>query len=452
MTIDTKQTQDASLSLTFMQPARLPMVLPRTKYAPEFDGKCLQDFLDAFEDAANASRLTDKEKCRRVVQFCTDKVRKVLICRSEFEGSDWEAAKKRMTRTYGTGQQGELGSAAELRAFVEKYRKKKITNLREYYKYVQRFTKHAGNQPIRHAIYPKLKEEMGREPTMIDPATVQQVEDAVEAYFTADHYNREDNSSDSDSSDAESTSSDDDDGKGKSKSKTKGKAGKQDADANLAALLLDKVDKALVENQKMQTALLESQAKQQAVFADTLARMQIGSASASTNATQQGCGVAGGISTLIQQRLDIQAGKGKARDTPPHLAASTHSIELYVDDEPMLGGNVYAVSSEDVYAFSATRSQTRMQGSVKDVEQEKDVPPEALKTMRFDFRHVTDNEDSAPPKVKPPPPVQVQQPAPTQLTKDKTKTAQASDPTPPKVDTEYGLMEHESQEKQCVAS
>lgn len=155
-------------------------------------------------------------------------------------------------------------------------------------------------------------------------------------------------------------------------------------------------------------------------------------------------GIPGGMSTLIQQRTDFQR-KGKTRDAPPHLSpnngASTSATELYKDNEPLLGGNVYAVSSEDVNSFAMTRAQARARAAEQPDEHQK-------ASQRFDFRHMVPSDEPVKASSKQSPQVRVQQPGEaTQFSRDQAKQAEEPAITPPKVNTEQGWREREAEKK-----
>lgn len=149
-------------------------------------------------------------------------------------------------------------------------------------------------------------------------------------------------------------------------------------------------------------------------------------------------GVPGGMLTLIQQRVDQQAQqqklvKGKGYDVPPHMGGSTRTIELLHDNEPLLGGNIYAVSLEDVSSFATTRSQARWAAD------QQDKASISKKTL-FDFGHTLLPGKQVPmQRAKSPPPMQVQQPGKaTWLTRNKGKAIKEVIVELPKVNTEQG--------------
>ncbi|TFY61409.1 hypothetical protein EVJ58_g4517 [Rhodofomes roseus] len=496
---------------------------PTSKYSPRFDGKRLRSFLSVFEHLANAAALSDAEKCRMVLEYCTEEVSVMLSCMTEFAGSDWDKAKEQMVFCFGDGTVKERGSADKLRAYCSKYRRKrKIRNVEDYYKYLHGFLKCAGNQVelerinvhehdflffhgldsrVRRAIVPKLEELMGKTPTHANPASFKICAEEVRKYFTENDYRRDADSSSSESedsdtdsesddesdSDTDSSDSDSEDDKkkkrkkkkkktdkkaDKKKSKRKGKhsKGKDDVDD-----LVDRLDKLLAARLTPAPAGSSSQASACATHhgqparccymcakeegKDLDHRLGMGHCSftkkwladgtimyspqgrltyADGSDLPNGRAVPGGISTLIQQRIDQL--KGKARDAPPHLSCS--AIEVMRDDQPVFSGDVYAISSEDVYSFPVTRSQAKSQDQVA-------TTPSALRKVRFDVTHSNTDGPRGGTTPKSPPPVQVRQPAePTQFTKDKVKAAEAAGPEPPKVNTEQGWREREAQKKQ----
>ncbi|TFY52589.1 hypothetical protein EVJ58_g9929 [Rhodofomes roseus] len=464
------------------------MPLPTSKYSPRFDGKRLKSFLNVFENLANAALLTDTEKCRMVLEYCTEEVSIMLSCMTEFAGSDWEKAKEQMLFCFGDGTIKEKGSADELRAYSKKYRKKrKIRNLEGYYKYLHGFLKCAGNQVelgginlaehdylffrglnsrVRKAIVPKLEAEMGKTPTHKEPAPFKTCADEVRKYFTENNYRRDadsssseseesDSSEDSSDSDTDSSDSDSDDDKkkkrkkksSKKKSKVKGKRakGKNEVDD-----LVDRFDKLLAARLTPAPTTSTSQATTYAAQhgqpgrscymcakeegKDLDHRLGMGHCSftkkwiadgtivyspqgrltyADGSELPNGRGVPGGMSTLIQQKIDQI--KGKARDAPPHMSCSA------------------------IEAISQAKTQDQSA-----------APPSALKKVRFDYKHSSNGEPEGGTTHKSPPPVQVRQPAePTQFTKDKTKASENTRSEPPKVNTEQGWREREAQKKQA---
>ncbi|KAH9840966.1 uncharacterized protein C8Q71DRAFT_701249 [Rhodofomes roseus] len=497
-------------------PSRIAMPPPTSKYSPRFDGKRLRSFLNVFENLANAAMLSDGEKCRMVLEYCTEDVSAMLSCMTQFAGSDWAKAKERMVFCFGEGTVKDQGSADKLRAFSKKYRKKHmIRNLDGYYKYLHGFLKCAGNQielggiteaehdylffrglnsRVRLAIVPKLEKVMGKTPTHKEPAPFEQCANEVRKYFTDNDYHKDaldsssdesedgDSSDDETDSDADSSDSDsDDDRKKKRKKKVSKKAdkkkgkkkGKRTKDKDDVDELAERLDKLLAARRAKATVNSTSQATANAAQLGQSPRCcymcdkeegkdldhRIGiirkNTSNFSNGTimyspqgrltfadgsdlPNGRGIPGGISTLIQQRIDQL--KGKARDTPPHLSCS--SIEVLHDDEPVLSGDVYALSSEDVYSFPVTRSQGKAQDQPV-------AAPSQPRKVRFDYKHSSADEPEGGSTRKSSPPTQVRQPAePTRFTKDKSKAAEDAKADPPKVNTEQGWRDREAQKKQ----
>ncbi|KAH9836409.1 uncharacterized protein C8Q71DRAFT_708689 [Rhodofomes roseus] len=503
-------------------PSRIAMPPPTSKYSPRFDGKRLRSFLNVFENLANAAMLSDSEKCRMVLEYCTEEVSVMLSCMTQFAGSDWAKAKERMVFCFGEGTVKDKGSADKLRAFSKKYRKKHtIRNLDGYYKYLHGFLKCAGNQielggiteaehdylffrglnsRVRQAIVPKLEKAMGKTPTHKEPAPFEQCANEVRNYFTDNDYHRDaldsssDESEDSDSSDDESDddtdssdSDSDDDKKRKKKKKVSKKAdkkkgkkrGKRTKDKDEVDELAERLDKLLAARHATTTPNSTAQATASAAQHGQPARCcymcdkeegkdldhRIGMGHcgftkkwiadgtimyspqgrltyADGSDLPNGRGVPGGISTLIQQRIDQL--KGKTRDSPPHMACS--SIEVLRDNEPVLSGDVYALSSEDVYSCPVTRSQGRALDSPSDSPA---AGPSLPKKVRFDYKHSSTDEPEGGSTRKSPPPTQVRQPAePTRFTKDKAKAAEGAKTDPPKINTEQGWRDREAQKKQ----
>ncbi|TFY63100.1 hypothetical protein EVJ58_g3443, partial [Rhodofomes roseus] len=443
----------------------------------------------------------------------SDKVSDILSCMTEFAGRDWDKAKQRMLFCFGEGTIKETGSAEELRAYCNKYRKKReIQNLDDYYKYLHGFLKHAGNQielgriseaehdflffhglnsRVRKAIVPKLEEQMGLTPTRKQPAPFKMCAEQVRKYLTDNDYRRdayssssesEDDESDSDSDSSDSDGEDDKKRKKKTskkvdKKKTR-KTGKRTKDKDDIDDLVDRLDKLLAARLAPVTTSSTSQAttfaaqhKQPARFCymcdkeegkDLDHRLGMGHCSftkrwiadgtlayspqgrltyADGSELPSGRGVPGGISTLIQQRIDQI--KGQARNAQPQMSCNT--IEVMHDDQPALGGDVHALSSEDIYLFPVTRSQMNAQGQ----------SPGALLNVfneaRFDFQHTTNDQIRATQQLKSPPPVQVRQPAElTELMKSAAKPIEGTvvPVLPKRVNAEQGQREREASKKQ----
>ncbi|EPS97586.1 hypothetical protein FOMPIDRAFT_52139 [Fomitopsis schrenkii] len=478
------------------------MPAPESRTVPRFTGRHLTDFLRRYENVAKLAGLTDTEKCDQVLDYCSYAVRDSFKYNKVFKGSDWAKVKKDMERRYGDDDTGVKFSGKELREFSDECRRRhKITNLTDFRRYLRAFGKKEGdlvekkrmlesewnflfyqglNAALRRAITDKLEKMKGSELLESDMASMEQVIDAVEEYFSRDRVERnipndENSESEDDLDDLLGDDEEEDEEelvrglksrlRVKAATKTvkeKGKEKKEEGEMAKAMSNMMKTMEQVLSKLTVSPAGVQPTPVQATVNAANLARLcwmcakeegkdldhriGLGNCPLTRKYIADGVimhnpqgrlvyvdgtelpnarGVPGGMSTLIQQRVDQQAqqqklAKGKGRDVPPHMGGSASAIELLRDDELLLGGNVYAVSSEDVTSFATTRSQT------KKATDQQDEASSSKKTL-FDFRHTIPPGDQVPMRrAKSPPP---------------GKAIEEVVVEPPKVNTEQGWRE-----------
>ncbi|KAL6299709.1 hypothetical protein BKA93DRAFT_829689 [Sparassis latifolia] len=150
----------------------------------------------------------------------------------------------------------------------------------------------------------------------------------------------------------------------------------------------------------------------------------------------------GGITAILREERKRTTSKSKEheRDRPPHC----NFMGLYMNDEQLISGDVFAVSSEPTYSFPVTTRSKKHNGP-----EHSSGGDQPQTSVRLDFKHSDDQYNKQTPTTTPP--VTIYQLAePTRFTKkDSPSTPTISPekpnatPFPPKFNTEDGWRERE---------
>lgn len=90
------------------------------------------EFLDDFEQAALASKLSDSEKCSHVCRYATFEVRKLWILLPEYTSQNWSAFKAAVLEMYPEADDSHKYTLLRLRKFVKERNGKPFTSLEEF--------------------------------------------------------------------------------------------------------------------------------------------------------------------------------------------------------------------------------------------------------------------------------------------------------------------------------
>ncbi|RDX55393.1 hypothetical protein OH76DRAFT_1338731 [Lentinus brumalis] len=142
-------------------PATGQLPLRDDKRAPRFKGKKVEEFIAVLEYLAESNTVGKDTLPKAVSRYVSSSVRSVLSAEPAFEGSDWEAAKKRLRYLYGSMTQTHKASPKRLRRFVkESFATEVVSSHATLDRYNLKFSEKAGNLVRDNAISQREIDEL----------------------------------------------------------------------------------------------------------------------------------------------------------------------------------------------------------------------------------------------------------------------------------------------------
>ncbi|KAJ3806181.1 hypothetical protein F5876DRAFT_80961 [Lentinula aff. lateritia] len=121
-------------------PAAMPA--PGSSKAPtKFTGEAqdLKDFIEEFENCADAQELTSEEKVKMVAKYVDRETKRYWKTLDAYAKKDWGALKKELLKAYPGAEKGHRFSVLGLRRLAQKQARKRITSENDLVKYYQHF-------------------------------------------------------------------------------------------------------------------------------------------------------------------------------------------------------------------------------------------------------------------------------------------------------------------------
>lgn len=210
----------------------IPLPLPSSKYAPNFTGRNVTQFLETIELLGKNAGCEIAEYPSLIKRFSSQKVRRTIVAEDVFKGQDWDKAKEKLIFYYGSNEKTYKATPKDLRSYSSKTRHREtVADRHALGAYIRKFALRTGNMVSKKVMTeterdylfyrgfpPKTQKALltivtpvmalrNASPSRQTPPTMDESIAAARSYFNPNNIDYE--SSDSDGSKADSDESDD---------------------------------------------------------------------------------------------------------------------------------------------------------------------------------------------------------------------------------------------------